>query len=126
MPQLVAGHAFAGRVLTARLGSFEGRSALRGAAQPGWRKCRRRSSVPVWFCTDQPGARRAQEWITPQPSRRPDTQPEFEKLETPMPRRLPGDPEIPDEEEEEEEEKKKKDPEKDPDKEKPDAPPGEE
>ncbi|KAK9826472.1 hypothetical protein WJX81_002734 [Elliptochloris bilobata] len=68
-----------------------------------------------------------QEWITPQPSRRPDTQPEFEKLETPLPRKLPGDPEIPDEEEEEEEEKKKKkDPEKDPDKEKPDAPPGEE
>lgn len=53
--------------------------------------------------------------------------PEFEKLETPLPKKLPGDPEIPDEEEEEEEEKKKKDPEKDdPDKEKPDAPPGEE
>lgn len=69
----------------------------------------------------------AQEWITPQPSRRPDTQPEFEKLETPLPRKLPGDPEIPDEEEEEEEKKKKKDPEKDPDQpEKPDQPPGEE
>lgn len=68
-----------------------------------------------------------QEWMTPQPSRRPDPMPEFEKLETPLPKKLPGDPEIPDEEEEEEEEKKKKDPEKDdPDKEKPDAPPGEE
>ena len=42
----------------------------------------------------------AQEWMTPQPSRRPDVMPEFEKLETPMPRKLPGDPEIPDEEEE--------------------------
>ncbi|KAK9901610.1 hypothetical protein WJX75_004637 [Coccomyxa subellipsoidea] len=68
-----------------------------------------------------------QEWMTPQPSRRPDPMPEFEKLETPLPKKLPGDPEIPDEEEEEEEEKKKKDPEKDdPEKEKPDAPPGEE
>ena len=64
--------------------------------------------------------------MTPQPSRRPDVMPEFEKLETPMPRKLPGDPEVPDEEEEEEE-KKKKDPDKDdPEKEKPDAPPGEE
>ena len=64
--------------------------------------------------------------MTPQPSRRPDVMPEFEKLETPVPRKLPGDPEIPDEEEEEEEEKKKKDPDKDdPEKEKPDAPPSE-
>ena len=71
--------------------------------------------------------RTVQEWMTPQPSRRPDPMPEFEKLETPLPKKLPGDPEIPDEEEEEEEEKKKKDPEKDdPEKEKPDAPPGEE
>lgn len=57
-----------------------------------------------------------QEWITPQPSRRPDTQPEFEKLETPLPKKMPGDPEQPDEEEAEEEEKKKKK-EEDPDKE---------
>lgn len=49
-----------------------------------------------------------QEWITPQPSRRPDPVPDFEKLETPKIRPLPGDPEQPDEEEEEEEEKKKK------------------
>ena len=64
-----------------------------------------------------------QEWITPQPSRRPDIFPEFDKLETPMPKPMPGDPEIPDEEEEEEEEKKKKDPDKeDPDKESPEEP----
>lgn len=64
-----------------------------------------------------------QEWITPQPSRRPDIFPDFEKLETPMPKPMPGDPEIPDEEEEEEEEKKKKDPDKeDPDKENPEEP----
>ena len=56
-----------------------------------------------------------QEWLTPQPSRRPDTQPEFEKLETPMPKKMPGDPEQPDEEEEQEEEKRKK--KEDPDKE---------
>ena len=35
-----------------------------------------------------------QEWMTPQPSRRPDPMPEFEKLETPLPRKLPGDPEV--------------------------------
>jgi len=48
-----------------------------------------------------------QEWITPEPSRRPEIFPEFEKLETPLPKPLPGDPEVPDEEEEE---KKKKNP----------------
>lgn len=60
-----------------------------------------------------------QEWITPQPSRRPDPVPDFDKLDTPKIRPLPGDPEQPDEEEEEEEEKKKKEKE-DPDKDKPD------
>ena len=65
-----------------------------------------------------------QEWITPQPSRRPDIFPEFEKLNTPMPKPLPGDVPPPDEEEEEEEEKKKKkpdDPDEDPE-EKPEEP----
>lgn len=38
-----------------------------------------------------------QEWITPEPSRRPDIFPEFEKLKTPMPKPMPGDPEKPDE-----------------------------
>lgn len=63
-----------------------------------------------------------QEWITPQPSRRPDIFPEFEKLETPLPKPLPGDPELPEDEEEEEKEKKEqpdKDPEEEPDKEQP-------
>ena len=49
-----------------------------------------------------------QEWVTPQPTRRPDTQPEFEKLDTPMPKPLPGDPEAPDDEAAEEEERKRK------------------
>lgn len=35
-----------------------------------------------------------QEWITPQPSRRPDIFPEFEKLQTPLPKPMPGDPEV--------------------------------
>lgn len=35
-----------------------------------------------------------QEWITPQPSRRPDIFPEWEKLETPLPKPMPGDPEV--------------------------------
>ena len=39
-----------------------------------------------------------QEWITPQPSRRPDIFPEFDKQSTPMPKPMPGDPELPDEE----------------------------
>ncbi len=55
----------------------------------------------------------SQEWVTPQPTRRPDTQPEFERLDTPLPKPLPGDPEAPDDEAAEEEErkrKKKKDP----------------
>jgi len=66
-----------------------------------------------------------QEWITPEPSRRPDIFPEFERLETPLPKPLPGDPEVPDEEEEEEEEKKKKnpdDPDEDDDENNPDEP----
>ena len=64
-----------------------------------------------------------QEWTTPQPSKRPDTQPEFEKLETPLPKRMPGDPEQPDEEEEEEREKKKRE---QPDEDDPDKEEGEE
>ena len=37
-----------------------------------------------------PAVNHPQEWMTPQPSRRPDVQPEFEKLEVPLPRKLPG------------------------------------
>jgi hypothetical protein len=92
---------------------------------------RRRSVLPVVATYPEPETEKErspidipQEWITPQPSRRPDIFPEFEKLETPLPKPLPGDPELPDEEEEEEEEKKKKNPD-EPDKEdepKPDEP----
>ena len=43
-----------------------------------------------------------QEWEAPQPSRRPDIFPEFEKPERViLPKPLPGDPEMPDEEAEE-------------------------
>lgn len=39
-----------------------------------------------------------QEWEPPQPSRRPDIFPEFEKMERVfLPKPLPGDPEMPDE-----------------------------
>ena len=45
---------------------------------------------------------RLQEWETPAPSRRPDIFPEFEKMERVfLPKPLPGDPEMPDEEAEE-------------------------
>ena len=69
----------------------------------------------ISLCATFNASRCLQEWITPQPSRRPEPIPDFEKLETPRIRPLPGDPELPDEEEEEENEKKKKEPEKDPD-----------
>mmetsp|Transcript_2268 Transcript_2268/g.3749 ORF Transcript_2268/g.3749 Transcript_2268/m.3749 type:complete len:162 (-) Transcript_2268:745-1230(-) len=43
-----------------------------------------------------------QEWEVPQPSRRPDIFPEFEKMDKVfLPKPLPGDPEMPDEEDEE-------------------------
>merc|ERR1719160_341991 len=42
-----------------------------------------------------------QEWITPTPSRRPDIFPEFDRLKPPLPKPMPGDPQLPDEEEEE-------------------------
>ena len=43
-----------------------------------------------------------QEWEAPLPSRRPDIFPEFEKMERVfLPKPLPGDPEMPDEELEE-------------------------
>lgn len=61
-----------------------------------------------------------QEWEPPQPSRRPDIFPEFEKMERVfLPKPLPGDPEMPDEEAEEA--AKRTEP-GDPD---PEAPPGE-
>eukprot|EP00877_Chromochloris_zofingiensis_P012550 jgi/Chrzof1/7549/Cz02g28020.t1 len=61
-----------------------------------------------------------QEWEAPQPSKRPDIFPEFEKMERVfLPKPLPGDPEMPDEEEEEA--AKRTEP-GDPD---PEAPPGE-
>ena len=41
-----------------------------------------------------------QEWSVPPSSKRPDIWPEFEKMETPLPNPMPGDPEVPNEEEE--------------------------
>lgn len=58
-----------------------------------------------------------QEWISPPPSKRPDIFPDKEDLETPLPNKLPGDPEMPEDEEWAEEQKKKGD--NDPDKEPP-------
>merc|ERR1711959_437092 len=39
------------------------------------------------------------EWISPTPSLRPDIFPEFDQLISPLPRPMPGDPEMPDDEE---------------------------
>ena len=51
------------------------------------------AQVSSWHAKITPlklAVQRLQEWMTPQPSRRPDVQPEFEKLEVPLPRKLPG------------------------------------
>ncbi|KAI8469919.1 MAG: hypothetical protein J3K34DRAFT_469608 [Monoraphidium minutum] len=59
------------------------------ASQPDTEEARSPSDAP-------------QEWEAPQPSRRPDIFPEFEKMERVfLPKPLPGDPEMPDEESEE-------------------------
>ena len=63
-----------------------------------------------------------QEWTSPKPSKRPEIAPDLEKLETPEPVKMPGDPEQPEDEEWAEEQKKKGD--NNPDKEPPQ--PGEE
>jgi len=53
-----------------------------------------------------------QEWMTPPGSNRPGIFPEFERLKTPDPKPMPGDPEMPDENElQEEEERKRREPE---------------
>ena len=67
---------------------------------------------------------RAQEWSRPKPSERPDVFPDLERLETPLPQKLPGDPELPEDEEWDEQQRKKSD--LDPDKKPPEVPPGEE
>lgn len=77
------------------------------AAQPDTEEARSPADAP-------------QEWEAPQPSRRPDIFPEFEKVERViLPKVLPGDPPMPDEESEEA--AKRVEP-GDPD---PEAPPGE-
>lgn len=47
-----------------------------------------------------------EEYVRAVPSRRPDIFPDLKEPKTPMPKPMPGDPEVPDEEEEEEERKK--------------------
>ena len=55
-----------------------------------------------------------QEWVTPKPSKRPDIFPDLEKLETPLPNKLPGDPEMPEDEEWDEKQKTLPEPDKAP------------
>jgi hypothetical protein len=43
-----------------------------------------------------------EEWASPKPGRRPDIFPEFEKLKTPPPRPMPGDPPLIEPEEDDE------------------------
>ena len=47
-----------------------------------------------------------QDYVRAVPSRRPDIFPDLKEPKQPMPKPMPGDPEMPDEEEEEEERKK--------------------
>ena len=113
---------FRSRALLVRDGTLQSRSvSLHSCSNSSKASSRRRLSITATYPEPETEKERSpidipQEWITPQPSRRPDIFPEFERLETPLPKPLPGDPEVPDEEEEEEEEKKKKNPD-DPDKE---------
>lgn len=80
-------------------------AGLHNAFSGGWQvgKCSRRWVIrPKQQCSaHQRHATGAhclrQEWVTPQPSRRPDIFPEFDKQSTPMPKPMPGDPEMPDE-----------------------------
>jgi len=46
-----------------------------------------------------------EEYVRAVPSRRPDIFPDLKEPKTPMPQKMPGDPEMPDEEEEEKERK---------------------
>ncbi len=56
---------------------------------------------PCWFVV-RVVAVASQEWEAPQPSKRPDIFPEFDKMDRVfLPKPLPGDPEMPDEELEE-------------------------
>ncbi|GBF92983.1 hypothetical protein Rsub_05819 [Raphidocelis subcapitata] len=97
-----------------------------GAAAAGAVAARRRAPLTT-VAASQPDTEEArspadapQEWEAPQPSRRPDIFPEFEKVERViLPKPLPGDPEQPDEEADEA--AKRTEP-GDPD---PEAPPGE-
>ncbi|KAF5830038.1 hypothetical protein DUNSADRAFT_15147 [Dunaliella salina] len=69
-----------------------------------WRRMRQieRHSVTPGTEEQRSPADAPQEWETPAPSRRPDIFPEFEKMERVfLPKPLPGDPEMPDEEAEE-------------------------
>ena len=50
------------------------------------------------------------EYVRAVPSRRPDIFPDLKDPKQPMPKPMPGDPEVPDEEEEEEERKKQREP----------------
>ncbi len=66
------------------------------------RCCMRHEMQPSPAQPSPAAAACAQEWEVPQPSRRPDIFPEFEKMDKVfLPKPLPGDPEMPDEEDEE-------------------------
>lgn len=112
------------RCSTSKHGSLQA-----ACSRPLPRLCRvSRQVVPsIRASTPQPDTEEArspldapQEWEAPAPSKRPDIFPEFEKMDKVfLPKPLPGDPELPDEEEEAS--KKRTEP-GDPD---PEAPPGE-
>lgn len=90
-------------------GAQEQRHSCRVRATP-------RSSGADMVTAPARGIHHVQEWTTPQPSKRPDIIPDLDKLETPIPVKLPGDPEQPEDEEWEEDQKKRPDtdPEKEP------------
>jgi len=82
--------------------------AVGGAAAAGQRRRGRRHArpLPLPLASTSPDTEEArspldapQEWEAPQPSRRPDIFPDFDKMDRVfLPKPLPGDPEAPDEE----------------------------
>lgn len=90
----------------AGLGAAAAAVAIAAAAAGRQHQRRRLASPPCSTSPDTEEARSPldapQEWEAPQPSRRPDIFPDFEKMDRVfLPKPLPGDPEAPDEEAEE-------------------------
>lgn len=104
-----AAAALRGGVTVAAAATAASAAAAVAMAAAGRRTHRTRRLLPTPLNSTSPDTEEArspldapQEWEAPQPSRRPDIFPDFEKMDRVfLPKPLPGDPEAPDEEAEE-------------------------